>query len=351
MDQDQPSVYILHGGDEFAIAQDIANMVAKFGDQALREANTTRLDGRTFNQEDLIPAVSPMPFLADRRIVILEDYVKRLEKSADSTKEGSQKLKEDRRQFLDKLEKVPPTTALVLVEHRLLPEQGDGRSRYTHWLLKWAREFPERTYVKAFSLPGNKMNKWIMDRAAEGGGQFSPQAAAALVELVADDTRLADQEIRKLLDYVDCARPVQPADVVLLTVDSSQAKIFAMVDAMGARQGENAISILKRLLEQVEHAYIFSMVVRQFRFLLLVREILDGGGEKMEIGEQLRFLQRGNKPVPDWMAGKLINQAKRFTLDELEHVYQRLLCIDEDLKRGLTTVDLALEIFVSEITS
>jgi DNA polymerase-3 subunit delta len=355
MDQDQPSVYILHGEDEYALAQDLANMESRFGDPAIKEANTTRLDGRTFNQEDLLTAVGPMPFLAERRIVILEEYVKKLEtpasKPGDRTKESSQKLKDDRRQFLSKLEKVPSTTGLVLVEHRLLPDEGDGRSRYTHWLLKWAQEFPERTYVKAFPLQGNKMVKWIMDRAAGVGGQFSPQAAAKLVELVGDDTRLADQEIAKLLDYVDFARPVQPADVVLLTVDSSQAKIFAMVDALGARNGQGAVAVLERLLEQVEHGYIFSMVVRQFRFLLLVREILDSGGGKNEISEQLRFLQRGNRLVPDWMAGKLINQAKRFTLNELEHVYQRLLDIDEDLKCGLTTVDLALEIFVSEITS
>ena len=246
---------------------------------------------------------------------------------------------------------MPGSTALVLVERRLLPDGGAGQSRYTHWLLKWAHEFPERTYIKAFSLPGKGMGEWIVGRAAEGGGQFAPQAAAALAELVADDTRLADQEINKLLDYVDRARPVQPADVLLLTVDSSQAKIFAMVDALGARQGTRAVNILKRLLEQAEHGYIFSMVVRQFRFLLLVREILDSGGGNMEISEGLRFLQRGNKPLPDWMAGKLIKQANKFSIDELEDVYQRLLLIDEDVKRGLTTVDLALELFVSETTS
>jgi len=355
MDQDLPSVYILHGEDEFALAQDLAGMESRFGDPALKEANTTRLDGRTFNQEDLLPAVSTMPFLAERRIVILDGYVKKLEtppnEAGNRTKEASQKLKEDRRQFLSKLEKVPSTTGLVLVESRTLPDESDGRSRYTHWLIKWAQKFPEQTYVKAFPLQGYKMNKWVLDRAAEVGGQFSPQAAAKLVELVGDDTRLADQEIKKLLDYVDFARPVEPADVALLTVDSSQAKIFTMVDALGARNGQGAVAVLQRLLEQVDHGYIFSMIVRQFRFLLLVREILEGGGGKMDISEQLRFLQRGNRPVPDWMAGKLIKQAERFTLNELEQVYRRLLDIDEDLKSGLTTVDLALEIFVSEITS
>ena len=35
MDQDLPSVYILHGEDEFALAQDLAGMDTRFDDPGL----------------------------------------------------------------------------------------------------------------------------------------------------------------------------------------------------------------------------------------------------------------------------------------------------------------------------
>lgn len=345
MSEPSPVVYLLHGDDEYTIAQEVAKLEANLGDDALREANTTSLDGRSFNLDDLVSVVSPMPFIAKRRVVILTHPLARLEsKEAKAKFFNKQKLTKDREKIIENFEKVPLTTALVLVEHKLLTTDWERKKGNLHWLEQWAGSDRERVYVKAFPL-GN-MEGWIQNRAAQEGGQFTYEAARRLAELVGADTRLADQEIRKLLDYADYKRPVEKEDVDLLTPDSSQADVFAMVDALGMRDGQKASLILQRLLEQQEHGFIFAMVVRQFRLLLLVREILDGGGGGDEIAAKLRFLG-----LKKWMSRKLIPQAKRFSLPVLEEIYHRLLNLDDDVKSGLIPVDLALQIFVSELTS
>lgn len=345
MSEPSPVVYLLHGDDEYTIAQEVAKLEANLGDDALREANTTSLDGRSFNLDDLVSVVSPMPFIAKRRVVILTHPLARLEsKEAKAKFFNKQKLTKDREKIIENFEKVPLTTALVLVEHKLLTTDWERKKGNLHWLERWAGSDRERAYVKAFPL-GN-MEGWIQNRAAQEGGQFTYEAARRLAELVGADTRLADQEIRKLLDYADYKRPVEKEDVDLLTPDSSQADVFAMVDALGMRDGQKASLILQRLLEQQEHGFIFAMVVRQFRLLLLVREILDGGGGGDEIAAKLGFLG-----LKKWMSRKLIPQAKRFSLPVLGEIYHRLLNLDDDVKSGLIPVDLALQIFVSELTS
>jgi DNA polymerase-3 subunit delta len=345
MSETSPVVYLLHGDDEFNIAQEVAKLEAKLGDDALREANTTSLDGRSFNLDDLVSVVSPMPFMTERRLVILSHPLARLESKEKKARFfNKQKLTKDREKIIENFEKVPLTTALVLVEHKLLTSDWEREKGNLHWLERWAGSNRERVYVKAFPL--GDMGGWIQNRAAQEGGQFTHEAAGRLAELVGDDTRLADQEIRKLLDYADYQRPVGVEDVDLLTPDSSQADIFAMVDALGMRDGQKASLILQRLLEQQEHGYIFAMVVRQFRLLLLVREILDGGGGGDEIAAKLGFLG-----VKKWMSRKLIPQANRFSPPVLEEIFHRLLNLDEDVKSGLIPVDLALQIFVSELTS
>lgn len=345
MSEPSPVVYLLHGDDEYNIAQEVAKLEANLGDDALREANTTSLDGRSFNLDDLVSVVSPMPFIAKRRVVILTHPLARLEsKEAKAKFFNKQKLTKDREKIIENFEKVPLTTALVLVEHKLLTSDWERKKGNLHWLERWAGSDRERVYVKAFPL-GN-MEGWIQNRAAQEGGQFTYEAARRLAELVGADTRLADQEIRKLLDYADYKRPVEKEDVDLLTPDSSQADVFAMVDALGMRDGQKASLILQRLLEQQEHGFIFAMVVRQFRLLLLVREILDGGGGGDEIAAKLGFLG-----LKKWMSRKLIPQARRFSLPVLEEIYHRLLNLDDDVKSGLIPVDLALQIFVSELTS
>jgi DNA polymerase-3 subunit delta len=345
MSETSPVVYLLHGDDEYNIAQEVAKLEAKLGDDALREANTTSLDGRSFNLDDLVPVVSPMPFMTERRLVILSHPLARLESKEKKARFfNKQKLTKDREKIIENFEKVPLTTALVLVEHKLLTSDWEREKGNLHWLERWAGSNRERVYVKAFPL--GDMGGWIQNRAAQEGGQFTHEAAGRLAELVGDNTRLADQETRKLLDYADYKRPVGVEDVDLLTPDSSQADIFAMVDALGMRDGQKASENLQRLLEQQEHGYIFAMVIRQFRLLLLVREILDGGGGGDELAAKLRFLR-----VKKWMSRKLIPQAKRFSLPVLEEIYHRLLNLDEDVKSSLIPVDLALQIFVSELTN
>jgi DNA polymerase-3 subunit delta len=187
------------------------------------------------------------------------------------------------------------------------------------------------------------MARWIQKQSEQAGGQFTSQAAGLLATLVGGDTRLADQEIHKLLAYVNYNRPVEAEDVEILTADVAPGDIFALVDALGNQDGRKAMGMLHRLLEQQEPLSIFSMIVRQFRLLLLAREVLDGGGQSGEVASQL-----GINP---WLADKLAAQVRRFSLAGLEAIYHRLLDIDEAVKTGQAPDDLALESLVAALTA
>ena len=77
MAEDRPVVYIFHGDDSHAIQKAIAGMVAKLGDSGLADLNLTRLDGRSASEDDLRSAALSMPFLAERRIVLLANPLAR----------------------------------------------------------------------------------------------------------------------------------------------------------------------------------------------------------------------------------------------------------------------------------
>ncbi len=327
-----PVVYLLHGEDEYAIAQFVSEMEKRVGDPASAALNITRLEGNEFNLDDLLSIASAMPFLANRRLVVLMEQLKRL--SVPTARE----------RFKEQLGKVPPTTALVIVEHHTLTPEADRRKDKIHWLEKWALGQGERVYLRNFPLPkGAMMVRRIQEQAHQAGGQITPQAAELLSSLVEGDPRLADQEIHKLLAYVNYMRPVEPDDVELLTADLGQGNIFAMVDALGNQNGRLAMGMLNRLLEQQEPILIFGMVVRQFRLLLLVREILDHGGSKGDIVRQLKVLP--------FVADKLVLQARHFSIPVLEAIYHRLLGIDEAIKTGKVPGDLALDTLVAALTS
>ena len=326
-----PVVYILHGDDEFEIAQTIAELENMLGDEAMVAMNLSQLDGRFVTLDEVLSAAGAMPFLAKRRLVVLRHPLARL------------KSKAEREAFLESMERIPESTALVLVQDTPLLSERERRQHKRHWLEKWADQHPQRVYLREFSLPkGAAMSRWIQEQAKTYGGQFSSSGASLLASLVGADTRLADQEIQKLLAYVDFTRPVEPEDVENLTADTVPGDIFVMVDALGNQNGSQALGMLKRLLEEQEPFSIFGMIVRQFRLLLLAREIMDAGGGNADIARELK--------LHPYVAGKMSAQARSFTISTLETVFRQLLDIDESMKTGQIEAELALDTLVAAFT-
>jgi DNA polymerase-3 subunit delta len=334
-----PRFYLLHGPDEFASAEFVAQLKAQMGDPSMASLNTTLFDGRTVTLADLIGACNAMPFLTERRLVIVEGWLtKLLSKTEDGEGEAHapahSSAKETLASLTDYLKEQPDTTCLVLLEKRELPER--------HAVLKtvagqdWAQ-------VKFFDLPkGEALVKWIRARARQAGGEFTRDAAQALAE-ADNDPRALDHEILKLLTYVNFARAVEPADVEQLTPAGGEANIFNLVDALGQRQGSTALRELHQVLEKQEPLYVLGMIVRQFRLLLLTKELLDSRVTEAEVARTL-----GLHPYP---AGKLCKQARNFSLSSLELIYRRLLECDLDIKTGRAEAAAVLDTLVVGLTT
>lgn len=328
---EKPVIYILHGDDEFAIAEYIAVMESKMGDPATAEMNITSLDGNSFSNDSLVVATFAMPFLAERRLVILTDPL------------GKMKSPSFREKFISVLGQVPASTALVVVVHRPLVSEQEKRKGVKHWLQKWAASQDGRVLIREFTIPrGPQMARWIQTKAVELGGEFSHQAAGLLADFVLDDPRLAAQEIQKLLTYTNFSRPVEVDDVERLTPFAGEGNVFEMVDALGNRNGRLALKMLHRLLEEDEPIRLFGMIVRQFRLLILTRELLNAGYREAEIARQL-------KTYP-FIVRKLISQVNHFSLEALEEIYHQLLKIDEGVKTGQVEWDVALDTFIASLT-
>ena len=75
--------------------------------------------------------------------------------------------------------------------------------------------------------------------------------------------------------------------------------------------------------------------------LIQAREIVEARGMVQDVQEAL-----GAHP---FVAGKVFQQAGRFTMRTLESIYRRLLKMDEAAKTSAMPLDMALEMFVMEV--
>ncbi|HJQ13782.1 MAG TPA: DNA polymerase III subunit delta [Anaerolineales bacterium] len=319
-----PNLYFLFGNDEFAITRRLKEFESDFPDPTSAGMNTARLEARSMDENALNNAVNAMPFLAKRRLVLLQN---------PSSKYNNPNA---RKKFLEFLEKAPETTRLVMFES-VEPKEAEK-----HWLVKWAEKNSQRIQTKAFMLPRLKdMTGWIVNETKNQDGKIEPRAAEMLKEMVGVDTRQAGMEIAKLLAYVNWARPITAQDVEAVCIVTSQQSVFDFVDALANGNGKSAQHLLHRLLETEDEFALWGMVVRQFRLLLQAREILDARGNQNDVARALG--------VHPFVAEKTTQQAARFSIESLEYIYRKLLTIDEGVKTSQMTLDLAMDTLVVEL--
>ena len=312
-------VTLLFGTDEFAITRRLAEIAAKTDKDGM---NTSRLEARFTGDEELNNAVNSMPFLSDKRLVILAN---------PSQKYGAG---EPRKKFLEFLGKIPSTTLLVM--HEIIEKEPEK-----HWLVKWAAKSADAKSEALMAPKARDMHGWIANEMKNQGGKILPDAAHRLSELVGADTRQAAQEIAKALAYVNWARPVEVQDVEAVCVSTAEVDIFAFVDSLAAGNVKQSQSMLRKMLEEQDAFAIFPMIVRQFRLLIQAREIVEARGMVQDVIEALH--------VHPFVAGKIFQQAGRFTMKSLEAIYRRLLKMDEAAKTSAMPLDMALEMFVVEL--
>jgi DNA polymerase-3 subunit delta len=331
MAEQVPVVFLLYGEDEFAISEFIAKLIDKLGDKTMAEVNTRRLDGRSCSLDELVGEVSAMPFLTSRRLVVLTHPLE------------YGKSPEQQKRFKEILNKVPPTTAMVLVEDHPLTSEKDKKKNRVNWLEKWALEAGGRARLHPVALPaGPDLIRWIQKQTKAAGGQITPQAARLLADLVGAEPRLLQYEIEKLLAFVNYKQEIDEATVQHLTPSTAKVPDFALVNALRVKDLKKALSFLHHELEEEDAIPIFQGIVYQFRLLLLAREVLDEGSSEDEIVNQL-----GVHPYAVRLA---MEHARSFTLPELEKIYRRLLEIDEAMKTSGMEGELALDVLVTELS-
>lgn len=324
---DTPTFYLLYGDDDLAIEEQVKAMRASMGDGPNADMNISEYDGEAVSVAKVLNDVRSYPFLADKRLVIVKGMVNALMR----TNAG----KEDLERLIADVPTLPAHARLVLVEREKL--RSDLR------IVKTARD---KGFCREYAVPENTSD-WIRQRVkSEYGAQIDPAAAEALASVTGNDLRRADNEIIKLITYVDGERPISEADVALLTPYVADASVFDMVDALAEGNGRTALSLMNTVLEQEPGDpgfRLFSMIARQFRLLMLVREHLDSGGsaKNTDIARILKI-----HPFP---AGKLAVQSRRFSLAQLEKIYRTLQQNDVDMKTGRIEPRLALELLVASL--
>lgn len=319
-------IRVLHGDDGFSISEMVHRARLAVGSEELRDSNTTLLEGTTFKPFDIIAAASTLPFIADRRLVLVCGLLGSMD--GRDNKRGSEWDK-----LPEMLADLPGTSDVVFVESKPLRANARG--------VKAAGPGAD---VREFSAPrGPALEAWARDRFTRYEGGATRDAVARIVWLAGGDLRLLDSEIRKLTLYAG-EREVTQSDVDEMVGEAREASIFSAVDAVLERRPGVAMRLMYSLLEGgTSVSSIITMLARQVRLVLLAGTLRAGSVPQTEIGSRIGVTNR-------YALEKTLGQASRFGKNYLALAHRRLLEADLDIKTGKLGDRLALEILIGRLS-
>ncbi len=356
--------YLLHGADEFSAHEALARLRASadFG------YNQDIFSGAETSLETILAACDTMPFLSEKRLVVVEGLPKRKRAAkdggADEDAEGvpetesasagaptggaSAKGKRGKsaskgagpnpRAFVEGLAahvaKLSETTVLVVLVDEVLDA--------AHPLMTAAREHGR---ARLFAPPrGPQLEDWLDRRAKSLGVSLAPDAASLLASEVGESTRLLASELEKLRTYVGEGGRIRVEDVRALSPAARQSRVFDLTDALARRDNKAALALLHELLAGGESPLgIVALTAFTTRSLLQVKSLAERGMRPAQIAQAA-----GMAP---FVVEKSLAAARRFSFAQLEAAHRSLQEIDTALKSSRMTPELALDLLVVEFGS
>jgi len=236
---------------------------------------------------------------------------------------------------------------------------GDGKGRLSTELVKAVAE--AGSAVECRALGRDEAVAWIVDQARGLGTPIMPAVAALLVERVGTDLGRLAREIEKLSLVAIGERAISRQHVEEVTARTPEDNIFAVGDAIGAGDVDQALTVLRDLVQYqgVEPTTALAFITRQIRLIWQAKVLLDAGWRSgKDVPEEAEPLlpERGDirqyLEGRGWLVNRLAGQARRFSWPQLAHAVRRALEAELALKgisEGVSEPRVALELLVVDL--
>jgi len=312
-------ILFFYGEDTYRLGQKLKQLKEKFISSSLGDTNLSVLDGKTVTYDEIARQILALPFLARKRLVIIESII-------------SEGRKEVQEKMVDFLGHIPDSTVVVFSEEGL----PDRRTALFKKLNKpgQAQEFK--------FLQDEKLRLWVRKEITSRGGEIETLALTKMIEYVGSDLWRMSNEIGKLIAY---KKQITSENIELLVQSQIQANIFDLIDATASRQTTKAINELYKLFQKGSaEVYILTMIVYEYRNLLIVKDI-------QERTPRISRWELAKKAcLHPYVLGKTLALSQKYTLEKLKEIYGKLLDFETSIKIGKIESKLALELVMFELT-
>ncbi len=305
-------VYLLYGEEAYLKKQ----YKHRFIKAMLPEGDTMNYacyEGKNTDIREVIDLAETLPFFADRRLIVFED---------------TGFFKSSGGDLADYIGEMPDTTYFIFIENEV-----DKRS-------KLYKAVKAKGYIAELGVQDEStLRRWIQGLVAKEGSQMAPADITYFLNKVGTDMENITKELEKLFCYAIDRDKLTGEDIDAVCTTQITNHIFEMVNAVAAKQQRRALDLYYDLLALKEPPMrILFLLIREYRMLFQVKALMQQGCTKKEIAARAG--------IHPFAAGRYMEQAKKFRLEELRDVMEEGADTEERVKTGFLTDSLAVELFL-----
>lgn len=304
--------YLIVGADELKRSTAVDRMKARLEKTGMADFNIDERDlSKDAPVDDVIASLNTLPMGTDFRLVILLNC-DRLPKAVSEP-------------LVDYFKNPSPTTVCLVVAEKL----AKNTRLYKAMAKLGAKAVVDCAPKKAWELP-----RQVVSIASAHGKTMDMEAAEELVSRAGENTRLLDNEVKRLAQQVAGA-VITREDVERLVVRTAEAKPWPLLDAVSARDMRRALENL-RLQPDKSEVLLYTLLVGRIR-QLIVAKALDVRGQSGELAKTLGVQQWQIKNHAAW--------AHRWKMSELTDALRSAVDVELAVK-GSRDSRLALQLWV-----
>lgn len=321
-------ILFFHGADTFRSRQKLREVLQKFKrDVDPQGYNMAVLQGGICKPAEVIGALSQVPFLARKRLVLLEEASK-----MEMSVEAEESLVQATQAALS------GEAVFVVWEAEL--GKAELKQPFFAALLAspYAMEFP--------ALDASQVGAWMRQRLQAAGVELDAQAWGHVLLAVEDDLFRASSEADKLIAYAQAFGKTRLglADLKPLVAGGLRDDVFSLVDAVSQAQPKQSLALLHDQLASGSHALeLVGLLIRQYR---LIQQVMDGLAEGLT-PDRIAALYK----MHPFVAKKMSGQSRRFQPAQVRAAYDILVRLDRDLKGSGLPPDLLMSAAVAKLAA
>lgn len=338
-------LHILYGPDSFSRTEAVGALKRGLDTDGMLASNTNVLDAKSLTLAHLAMVCDALPFLAAARLVIVDGLLSKAGGARGGRRRAgapaAANLPEEWQELPAYLERMPPSTTLVLTDGEVPPASPLLAALAEHGR---TRAFPKQ--------PARALEGWIAQRATARGLRIDAAAVTLLATCAPQELGEDGQwhalwhlasDLEKLALFAG-ERAITAEDIRRLVPAAAETNVFAWVDAVIERRGEEALRRLSDLLAAGQPPpVLLTLLTRGYRQLTLYADLASANTRPDAIARQLR--------MQPWLLDRLRAQASRYRLSRLSAAYERILAADRSVKRGESDDMTVLELLTAELSA